>query len=93
VTPAGATATNSLEAYTVRREADLHQAASALQRENAGWVVMWVTWRRRFCAFSGLIHTTGVIVEATTQERLLVLMRRVETETRTTRPVSSPRST
>ncbi|WP_405140693.1 hypothetical protein OG589_27470 [Sphaerisporangium sp. NBC_01403] len=77
----------------MRREADLHQAASALQRENAGWVVMWGTWRRRFCAFSGLIHPTGVIVEATTPERLLVLIRQVEAETRTTRPVSTPRST
>lgn len=74
----------------MRLEADLHHAASVLQEENPGWVVMWAAWRRRFCAFSGLAHATCVIVEATTPEGLLTLKRQAEAEAGTTQPGRHP---
>ncbi|MEV7970961.1 hypothetical protein AB0O34_33960 [Sphaerisporangium sp. NPDC088356] len=70
--------------YALRFDAELYQVADALQHDNPGWLIMGATWRRKFCAFSGLVHTTCVIVESTTAERLVVLMRQVEAEARTT---------
>ncbi|WP_248966021.1 hypothetical protein [Sphaerisporangium perillae] len=64
----------------MRFDDDLSQIASALQQENPGWVVMWASWRRKFCAFSREALTASLIVEAASPERLGVLMRQVEAE-------------
>lgn len=66
----------------MRFDADLSQVADTLQQDNSGWVVMWATWRRKFCAFSCEPLTTSLVVEAATPERLITLMRQVEAEMR-----------
>jgi hypothetical protein len=64
----------------MRLDDDLHQTAASIEADNPGWVVIWGTWGRRFCAFSREARTGGVIVEAGTPQRLDALMRQVEAE-------------
>ncbi|MEV6983209.1 hypothetical protein AB0M95_18380 [Sphaerisporangium sp. NPDC051017] len=66
----------------MRLDAELYQVADALQRDTPDWVIMWAPWRRKFCAFSRRPLATNLIVQATTPERLLALIRQVEDEMR-----------
>ncbi|GGK98387.1 hypothetical protein Sme01_62120 [Sphaerisporangium melleum] len=68
----------------MRYDAEFHQVADTLQHDNPGWVIMWATWRRKFCAFSREPLTASLVVEATTQEKLIALLRQVEAELRRT---------
>lgn len=59
-------------------DADLSRYARTLEQLNPGWVVIWATWRRKFCAFACWISAACVIVEASDPEDLSNQMRQVE---------------
>ncbi|GAA3807297.1 hypothetical protein GCM10022226_29350 [Sphaerisporangium flaviroseum] len=70
---------------------ELFHVADALERDNPGWVIMWATWRRKFCAFSREPLTASLIVEAATPESLITLIHQVETEMNLADNVDHPR--
>ncbi|TKK90358.1 hypothetical protein FDA94_04955 [Herbidospora galbida] len=47
-----------------------HQFADELNREHAGWLVIWLTWQREFCAMAQWPVDKPLVVTAATPREL-----------------------
>ncbi|GLX95522.1 hypothetical protein [Herbidospora sp. NBRC 101105] len=47
-----------------------HRFADELNREHPGWLVMWLTWQREFCAIAQWPVDKPLVITAATQKDL-----------------------
>ncbi|WP_157520190.1 hypothetical protein [Herbidospora daliensis] len=47
-----------------------HRFADELNREHSGWLVIWLTWQREFCAIAQWPVDTPLVVTAATPKEL-----------------------